>query len=286
MSGSRHKAYQIIPFPWLRVPVVDSLRAGRGKPLMCALTEVDVTLARQALRERERQTGERLSFTAFIIGCVARAVADNPMTQAYHLGRKRLILFDDVDVCTPIEHDSGGGRQASPYVIRAANRKPLRTIHSLIRAAQAADVGGAWEMRGRRMYPYLPRLLRTAFWRAFNRYPRLKKRIGGSVMVTAVGMFGAGAGWGISPVSDYTLQVILGGVMERPAIVEGRVAARQYLCMTISADHDILDGAPFARFIQRLKELIAGGYGLEEAGVALAASAAAETRAGLALAGR
>jgi hypothetical protein len=29
-------------------------------------------------------------------------------------------------------------------------------------------------------------------------------------------------------------------------------------------DHDIVDGAPAARFAQRLNELIEGGYGLEE----------------------
>jgi len=32
--------------------------------------------------------------------------------------------------------------------------------------------------------------------------------------------------------------------------------------MTISVDHDIIDGAPLARFTQRLKELIENGYGL------------------------
>jgi hypothetical protein len=34
--------------------------------------------------------------------------------------------------------------------------------------------------------------------------------------------------------------------------------------MTLLFDHDIVDGAPAARFTQRLKELIESGYGLEE----------------------
>jgi hypothetical protein len=38
---------------------------------------------------------------------------------------------------------------------------------------------------------------------------------------------------------------------------------REYLCVTVSMDHDIIDGAPAARFVQRLKELVEGGYGLE-----------------------
>jgi hypothetical protein len=32
--------------------------------------------------------------------------------------------------------------------------------------------------------------------------------------------------------------------------------------MTLMFDHDIIDGAPAARFTQRLKELIESGYGL------------------------
>lgn len=260
---------QIIPFPWARVPIEDSLRAKTPKPLMHALTEVDVTLARRALLAHERKTGEKLSFTAYISGCVARAVQEYPMTQAYRLGRRRLIVFDDVDICLPVEHGAGRDRQASPYVIRAANRMPLRTIHETIRAAQRADLGGVWEMRLRRLAPHIPWLLRRSYWWAFNRYPRLKRRIGGTVMVTAVGMFGTNAAWGVSPVSDYTLQVILGSVVERLELIDGHVEARQRLCMTLSADHIIIDGAPFARFIQRLGQLIASGYGLETAGVSL-----------------
>lgn len=286
MKRRRRAGYQIIPFPWLRLPILDSMRAARGKPLMHALMETDVTLARQALREHEERTGEKLSFTAFITSCVARAVEEYPAAQAYRLGRKRLILFDDVDVCAQIEHRTGRSRQASPYVIRAANRKPLRAIHEEIRAVQAADIGDAWEMRGRRLYPLLPRPLRMLFWRFFDRNPRLKQRIGGTVMVTALGMFGKGVtGWGIAPTSDYTLEIILGGIVERPTVVEGALAVRQYLCMTVSVDHDVIDGAPFARFIQRLNELIKSGYGLAEAGVSLAAGAEAR-RADAVLSGR
>jgi pyruvate/2-oxoglutarate dehydrogenase complex dihydrolipoamide acyltransferase (E2) component len=267
-----HNPYRMIPFPWVRVPIVDSLRIGRRKPLMMALAEVDVTVARQSLLAHQHRTGESLSFTAYIISCVAKAVGEYTMLQAYQQGRKRLLLFDDVDVCAPIEHGTGDERQATPYVIRAANRKPFRDIHREIRAEKAADIGGVWGMRFRRLYPHLPRALRRLFWWAFSRYPRLKQRIGGTVQVTAVGMFGTGTVWGISPVSDYTLMVVLGSIAEKPGVVDGRIEVRQYLCLTVSADHNVVDGAPFARFIQRLKELIESGYGLAAAGVEMADS--------------
>ena len=44
--------------------------------------------------------------------------------------------------------------------------------------------------------------------------------------------------------------------------VDGHIAIREYLCLTVSLDHDPIDGAPAARFVTRLKELIESGFGL------------------------
>jgi len=46
-------------------------------------------------------------------------------------------------------------------------------------------------------------------------------------------------------------------------MVDGRPLVREYLSLTMSVDHDLVDGAPAARFTQRLKELIESGYGLD-----------------------
>ena len=91
------------------------------------------------------------------------------------------------------------------------------------------------------------------------------KEMNGTVSLTAVGMFGSGTGWAI-PVTNHTLQITLGGIVEKPTFVNGQIENHEYLCVTISLDHDIIDGAPAARFIQRLKELIESGYGLGEIG--------------------
>lgn len=88
------------------------------------------------------------------------------------------------------------------------------------------------------------------------------KEMNGTVSLTAVGMFGSGAGWAI-PVTNHTLQITLGGIAEKPSLVNGQIDNREYLCVTVSLDHDIVDGAPAARFIQRLKELIETSYGLD-----------------------
>jgi pyruvate/2-oxoglutarate dehydrogenase complex dihydrolipoamide acyltransferase (E2) component len=83
----------------------------------------------------------------------------------------------------------------------------------------------------------------------------------GTVLVTNVGMFGKGSGWGI-PVPNHSLQLTLGTVAEKPGVVNHRVEVCQYLSLTISFDHDIMDGAPVARFTGRLSKLVEKGYGL------------------------
>ncbi len=74
-------------------------------------------------------------------------------------------------------------------------------------------------------------------------------------------MFGTGSGWGI-PVPNHSLQLTLGGIGEKPSVVDHRIEVRKYLSVTISFDHYVIDGAPVARFIHQLKKLIESGSGL------------------------
>jgi len=48
--------------------------------------------------------------------------------------------------------------------------------------------------------------------------------------------------------------------------VDGQMRVRDYLSLTVSFDHNMIDGAPAARFTQRLQQLIESGYGLPDAG--------------------
>src|SRR6478609_6219591 len=112
----QHADYQVAPYQKLRQFSVDMYRSVRHKPLMHGLIEVDVTRARAALREHKARTGESLSFTAFLSTCLAKAVDEHKAVQAFHLGRKRLVLFDDVDIVTRIEREVAGQKLVIPYI--------------------------------------------------------------------------------------------------------------------------------------------------------------------------
>ncbi|MFP4115423.1 MAG: 2-oxo acid dehydrogenase subunit E2 [Spirochaetota bacterium] len=48
----------------------------------------------------------------------------------------------------------------------------------------------------------------------------------------------------------------MGGIVVRPRMKEGKAEERDRLCMTVGFDHDIVGGAPAARFLHRLRRLI------------------------------
>ena len=106
--------YQVAPCPKMRRWFAAAFRSAQHKPMMHGLIEVDVTRAREFLREHKAKTVESLSFTAFLIACLAKAVDEHKAVQAIRFGSKRLILFEEVDVYTLIERDVAGQKQIMP----------------------------------------------------------------------------------------------------------------------------------------------------------------------------
>lgn len=259
MSGD---TFTTVPFSPQRQVVVDSLEIGARRHIVHGLVEVDVTNARRAIRDHQTKTGETLSFTAFIAMCVARAVDANKLVHAYRDWRNRLILFDDVDVVVMIEPQVD--RVAVPHIIRGANKKTWRAIHDEIRAVQSQPMKSAQESGAlARLGWIVPSFIRKFFIRLFMKNPRWMKNFGGTVVITSFGMFARGGGWGLGMLPMHTLGIALGGIAEKPGVVDGHIEIREHLDLTVSVDHDIVDGAPAARFARRLIELIESGYSVE-----------------------
>ncbi len=265
---AQQAGYQTVPLSMARRMQLDGVTMATIPGAIHGLIEVDVTLARQMIGEHLARTGERLSFTAYAIACLARAVDENRAVQAYRDWRNRLVIFEEVDVNTMVEAETEAGEKVvTALSIRAANTKTLRQIHDEIRAFQRPDVGRTW-IRYMRLFMAMPGPLRRLVYSTAGRSPRGHKMALGTVAMSSVGMFGgvaAGAvgGWGI-PVAHHTLAITLGGTGRRPVLVDGCPQDREFLCVTISVDHAIVDGAPAARFAARFRELMESAHGLAD----------------------
>ena len=257
-------AHEVKPFPLSRRVISDSARAYRRRNTILGLVEVDVTEARRIIRAHKEHTGETLSFTAFIIACLGQAIDQNRYLHARRDFWGRLILFDEVDCTTAIEIEFQGQKFPLAHVIRAINTRSFCSIHDELRAIQANPQrsGTLQNQRLLGAFLLLPAFVRDLFYRFLARSPRLFKQRIGTVFVSAVGMYGNGGGWGVGAGSVFTTSVLLGGIGQKPGVVDGQIAVRELLSLTVDFDHDIVDGAPAARFVQRFKELIERGEGL------------------------
>jgi hypothetical protein len=262
--------YHIVDLPPGRRVWVNTLELTWPAHTMYGLLEVDVTVPRQFIAEHKSRTGETLSFAGFLTFCLARAVDEDKTIQAYRKGDRKLIQFDDVNVGLMVERKVGEKRALMGHVIQAANRKTYREIHDEIRKVQSEPVppgrGMASWFRSAMLLPWpLSRLVIALLRFNSRRDPTIAVSMGGTVALTSVGMFGGShSGWGLSP-TLHPLGLVVGGIAWKPAVIEGRIEPREILNLTVTFDHDVVDGAPATRFVRRLVELIERGYGLCEA---------------------
>jgi pyruvate/2-oxoglutarate dehydrogenase complex dihydrolipoamide acyltransferase (E2) component len=262
--------YEIKEFPSSRQATFDAGYIGLRKHHIKALIELDVTQARELIKNYRNQKKEELSFTAWILKCISQAISENKSVHAIRKGKNKLIIFDDIDISIIVEKEIKGEKVPLPLVIRKVNEKTLKDIHHEIKSAKGQAVisekdyvlGENQYKRAMKLYVALPQFLRLIIWKRFIlKKPFLLKKMSGTVVVTSVGMMGKVRGW-VIPVSILPICFALGSIIKKPGVFKGQIEIREYLQMTILIDHDVIDGAPAARFVSRLTELIESGYDL------------------------
>jgi pyruvate/2-oxoglutarate dehydrogenase complex dihydrolipoamide acyltransferase (E2) component len=257
-----NKGYTTIPFEPLRQLIVDSGRLAVRKHTIRGLLQIDVTAVRQYIHEHASGPGGPLSMTAYIIYCLGQAINANRTIHAYRKGRNQVVIFDDVDVLTYVEVEMGGEKFPLAYVLRSVNTKTWHEIHDEIRSVQSrpGSTPNADRRRAVKWFLLVPAFVRDIVYRFINRHPHIWKKYLGTVYLTSVGMFGNGAGWGIG-YSAHTLGIIIGGIGEQTVVHAGEIEIRDCMNLTAEFDHDLIDGAPAARFIGEFKKLIEKGSG-------------------------
>ncbi len=234
-----------------------------GKHNIHALIDFDITETRKMMKQYFKKTGEKLSFSAFIINCVGKAVSDNKRVHALRKTSRKLVVFNEVDIATVVERKIDGESYPIPHIIRSVDKRPLKEIHNEIRKAQVAQEIIDDYQNMVNFYLKLPRLLRLFYRNRVLKNPKVQKHYAGSVLITSVGITALNGGWGI-PYAGHPLVITIGGIEKKPKVIKDKIEIRECLNVTLTFDHDNLDGAPAARFTAELKEYIENGYELKE----------------------
>lgn len=245
-----------VPYPRLRNFVLDVLAEGRRKQIAHVLLEADVGGLNGHLAKLRESGGEPLSLTSCIAKSFACAIETDKRMQAYRLGRSRLVVFDDIDLAFMIEREWEGEAIPVFYLLRAAQHKSVYEIHRELRTARETPLGTHGPMSALEMHFFLlPGFLRKALWFFIRRNPYWFKDLAGTAGVTSMGMYTSGAALGV-PITPMSLTLTIGTMEKKPALQDGQVVERDIVHLTLSVDHDIIDGAPLMRFAERFKQIL------------------------------
>jgi pyruvate/2-oxoglutarate dehydrogenase complex dihydrolipoamide acyltransferase (E2) component len=262
--------YTITTFPRTRIATLDVMEQGRKKHHIKALLELDVTGSRAAIKEFRRQTGEKLSFTAWLVKTISATIQEFQDAHAYLLSKRKSIVFDDIDISITVERVYDGQPVPLPYVIRQSDKKSFQTIHQEIQTVKTKDLAKEDIVLGEKqnrlatdLYYFMPGFLRRMVWRFILKHPKIAKKSMGSVMISSIGMMGRVNGWFIHT-SVHPVSFGVGSIIPKPWVKDGSVTIREILNMTALIDHDVMDGAPMARFFAKLTQNIESGLGLED----------------------
>jgi pyruvate/2-oxoglutarate dehydrogenase complex dihydrolipoamide acyltransferase (E2) component len=255
------KGYRIEPFGFNRQMVTASAAIGKEKDTIHLITDVDISRPRKLISEYREKTDERLSLTGYVVSCLARTIAEFPQFNSFRKGKK-LLIFDDLTINVLFEREIDGEFVPEAVGIKKTNTKTFRQINDELRSVQKMAVEHLGSGSGAAWVRFIPHFLLKMFVRLASKNIAMQK-LYGVVGVTAVGMFGVGSMW-LVPLTAATVTVAIGSISKRPVIVDGDLQEHEFLCLTVSFDHDIVDGAPAARFTRRFSEILSSGKEISE----------------------
>ncbi len=219
--------YEDVPLSQMRKTIAKRLVESIGPvPHFFLTVDVDMTRAaeaRERVNARLEKEGSRISFNDIVLKATAVALARHPECNA-HWGGDHIRRFHRVHLAVAVAIDDG---LITP-VIRDAHRKGLVEI-----AAEVRDLAG----------------------RAREKKLKPEEYTGGTFSVSNLGMFGIEEFTAvINPPEAGILAV--GGMEERPVVVDGELEIQTRMKITMSCDHRVIDGAQGARFLQTLKGIL------------------------------
>ena len=212
------KVRETIPLTGIRRTTAERLTlSARTAPHSTIVMEVDMINAARFRQETQ------FSYTDMLIKAVAKALLDHSLLNAT-LEDNQIKVFEDVNVGVAVTTENG----LVVPVVRNADKKSLSEISSVLK-----------ELVEKAKQGRLTREDVTA----------------GTFTITNLGMYDVDVFFPIiNPPETAILGV--GKVVEKPAAVGGQVTIKPLMQLSLTYDHRIVDGAPAAKFLQTVKQVL------------------------------
>ena len=176
------------------------------------------------LRERLKAHDIKVSYNDIVLRCVAHALTEFPMMNA-SMTEDSIIVKHYVNLGMAVATDKG----LLVPVIRDADRLTLQQI-----AAQSADL--AKRTKGNALSP--------------------DELTGGTFTVTNLGMFDVDSFTAIINAPEAGILAV-GKLQKQPVVLDdGSIGVKPLMQLSLTYDHRVVDGAPAAQFLRRVKQLL------------------------------
>ena len=220
------EAYQDVPLTQIRKTIAKRLAASLGPiPHFFLTTEVDMERASEARDALNKQLGDqgRVSFNDIIIKATAHALTKHPACNAW-FQEDHIRYWHEVHIGMAVAVEDG---LITP-VIRNAELKSLADI-----GREAKEL--AEKARSRRLQP--------------------SEYTGSTFSVSNLGMFDIDQFTAVINPPEAGI-IAIGSIAQKPVVVEGQLAPRRRMRITMSCDHRVIDGATGAAFLRTLKQML------------------------------
>ena len=221
----REGDYKDVPLTQIRKTIARRLSESNGPiPTFFLTAEFDTTRAGE-MRTQLKEMGDnyKVSFNDIVIKAVALALTEHPEVNAHWLN-DAIRQFNRVHVAMAVAIEDG---LITP-VLFDADRMSLWDI-----SAKAHDL--AKRARDRKLLP--------------------EEYTGSTFSVSNLGMFGIDQFTAIINPPEAGILAI-GGVEEKPVLIDGQLEVRSRMRVTMSCDHRVIDGATGAKFLQTVRQYI------------------------------
>jgi len=180
-------------------------------------------LRQKLLPKFEAEIGIRPSYTDFLVKVLAIALREQPVFNS-RLEGDLIRLIEEINIGVAVEVEEG----LIVPVVRNADKKTLTEIATSTKQL----VDGAREGR-----------LSSS------------ELTGGTFTISNLGSYSVDA---FTPLINPPETAILGvgRIVNKPAVSDGQIKIKPMMCLSLSFDHRVIDGAVAARFLQRIKEIL------------------------------
>lgn len=212
----------------LRRKIAENMAASkRHIPHFTYVEEIDVTELEAARADLNATRGDRPKLTVLplIIAAICKTLPEFPMINAtYDDEAGRVTRHGAVHLGMATQTDTG---LIVPVIKNAQDKNVWQLAMEIARLSEAARTGKATQ----------------------------EELTGGTLTLTSLGPLG---GIATTPVINRPQVAIIGPnkIVERPAIVDGELAIRKQMNLSISCDHRVVDGYDAASYVQVLKRLL------------------------------